>query len=210
MKEGNSKTVSNQKQILKVIRKSSWSERCHSTETLQHQFSVHSARRELSFESLVSPFAHQDFPYCWTFKFVSQFWNRWNKWHLLPDQPLLPRREPEFRSSCSNQSANPSHPWCLGFHVLEFIILYFPKACGTLTAYSEMTHIWLKLDNGTWKDDSKSNTKRSCRRQVIKSTFSAFAVGCPVSSLSDAPQREKSNLYYQLPSVITILWLCWR
>lgn len=46
------------------------------------------------------------------------------------DQPLLPRREPQFCSSCSNQSDNPSHPWCLDFHVLEFIILYFSKLVG--------------------------------------------------------------------------------
>lgn len=54
-----------------------------------------------------------------------------HRWHLLPDQPLLPgKREAVFCFSCSNHSANPSHSWCLGFHGFEFIILYFPKLVG--------------------------------------------------------------------------------
>lgn len=50
----------------------------------------------------------------------------------------------------------------LVFRFLYVRVYYFvfPKACGTLATYLEMTHIWLKLDNGTWKDDSKSNTKQ--------------------------------------------------
>lgn len=101
----------------------------------------------------------------------------------------------------------------LVFRFLYVRVYYFvfPKACGTLATYLEMTHIWLKLDSGTWKDDSKSNTKLSCRRQVIKSTFSSFAVGCPLFQVFQMPPRgEKNRLYYQLSSVITILWLCWR
>lgn len=69
-------------------------------------------------------------------------WQGIDGWHLLPDQPLLPwRKEPEFCLSCSNQSASPSHSWCLGFHVLGFIILYFPKLVGPWL----LTLRWLTL-----------------------------------------------------------------
>lgn len=159
--------------FLKVIRKSSWSESCHSTEILQ--FSIHSARRELSFESLVSHLHTKPFltiglsnlflnfetitgngcssreTHCktnegcfsmhchhWsldnptidysalvflphllpTFALFGtwgklprvaaapDFWQGIDGWHLLPAQPLLPRRrKAEFCLSCSKQSA---------------------------------------------------------------------------------------------------------